>query len=120
MDQERYYRLRFYFFLGCGAVVSIVYIITLGIAFNLAQERTRMEVRAADRWNRMAMEQSRLAQDRLVAQVKQYSDRNLNINRQIFEHVKNHEKSMDRSDKSVSEMRDVLQRLDRYLKERGG
>lgn len=120
MDPERYYRLRFYFFLGCGAVVSIVYIITLGIAVNLAQTRTRQEVVTADRWNRIAMEQYGRVQDALVDRVRQYSDRNLEFNKQIFEHVKNHEKSMEESDKAVAEMRDVLKRLDLYLKEHGG
>lgn len=100
-DPERYYRLRFYFFLGCGAVVSIFYILTLGFAFDLAGRRMRAQVEIDNRWH------------------KAEYDRAWTYRNRILEHVVGHDDEMRRAEAERKQILMVLGRLEGFLKQHG-
>lgn len=100
MKPEDYYRLRFYLFLASGAVVSIFYIVTLGLAFNIAQKRTEGQIRAATEWHKREYE-------------KAWDYRHL-----IMKHIQNHDRAIERDEALAKANIDLLQRIEILLKAR--
>lgn len=100
MESERYYRIRFYLFLVCGAVVSVFYIVTLGISFYIAEQRMRGEIASANLWHRKEYE-------------KAWAYR-----RVILDHIANHDRAIVRDEEYSKENRAILGRVEALLRDR--
>lgn len=95
---ERYYRIRFYLFLTCGALVSIVYILTMGYGFMYAEREMRNQIAIANQWHKKEYEKA------------------WNYRYTMMDHIKRHDEAIIQEEREMKDTRVILQRLDRFLK----
>lgn len=97
MDRERYYRIRFYIFLVCGAIVSIFYILTLGVSFYISEQMMRGEIASANLWHQKEYEKA------------------WTYRRVILDHIANHDRAIVREEEYARENREILLRIEGIL-----